>query len=350
MKAIVVTGPGDVRMIETDRPVAGPGDVLVKVAYSGICGTDLSIASGDTSLVKEGLIRYPVRIGHEWSGVVETAGENVKDFMPGDRVTGDPAVSCGVCGHCRSGDYPLCEHLRSVGTINCWDGSFAEYMLMPSRHLHKLPGDTGLDEAALIEPATVALAGVKKLNITSDSTVLVMGTGAIGLAAVALAKNAGAKRVLLCGRKQPKLAIGKRMGADAVVNVTTDSLQEFVFQNTDGKGVNAVLETSGAVETISQCLQVTARAGTVALVGFYEAKLDGFDIDRVVTGEIQLRGIMGEFGLVEEVITILRTGALDLKPLITHRLAFEEAVEALRPAGGRNDTRIKMLVKIAGDI
>jgi 2-desacetyl-2-hydroxyethyl bacteriochlorophyllide A dehydrogenase len=347
MKAIVIESPGSIRMIETARPSVGPGDVLTRVAWSGICGTDLAILSGDMSLVREGLITYPVRIGHEWSGIVEQVGKEVKGFKPGDRVVSDTAVTCGACEHCLRGELGKCQKCRSLGTVNHWPGSFAEYMLIPERHMHALADSIDLDEAALIEPATIALSGVQKIGITPFTSVLIVGTGAIGLAALALVKSKGAGRVLLSGRKPRKLAVGKAMGADAVVDVTKEDLAGFVMENTAGKGVDAVLETSGNIETISQCLNVVAHRGTIALIGFFETTLNGFNIDTLVFKEVQMRGIMGEFGLAEQVIDIMARQKMSLKPLITHRIPFDKAIEAMKTANEKNETRIKMLVEMS---
>ncbi|MGO9310729.1 MAG: zinc-dependent alcohol dehydrogenase [Spirochaetia bacterium] len=346
MQAIVVESPGNIRMVETAKPRVGPGDVLTRVAWSGICGTDLAIMSGDMSLVREGLITYPVRIGHEWSGVVEQVGKDVKRFRPGDRVVSDTAVTCGTCAHCLRGDIAECRERRSLGTINHWPGSFAEYMLMPERHMHALPDSIDLDEAALIEPATIALAGVRKLVVSPATCVLIVGTGPIGLAALALVKSQGAGMVLVSGRKDRKLAVGRAMGADAVVNVTKEDLAGFVMKHTGGKGVDAVLETSGNIEALGPCVKVLAQGGTIALIGFFETSLNGFNIDAVVFKEVQLRGVMGEFGLVEPVIDAMGGRKMSLKPLITHRVPFAQAIEAMKTAHEKNETKIKMLVEM----
>lgn len=347
MKAIIVYNPSDIRMVDVDKPKFGPKDVLIKVAYSGICGTDLSILGGDMSFVRDGLIKYPVRIGHEWSGIVEEFGEEVEGFRKGDRVVADNVVSCGKCEQCRNWRFNLCENIRSVGTVNCWDGSFAEYMIMPYWHVYKVPDNIGLEEAALIEPATIALCGLKHSDVTSHSSILVVGTGPIGLSVVALAKNMGVSKVLLSGRKQNKLDIGKSMGADAAVNVTKENLKEFVMKNSAGKGVDAVIETSGKIETINQCLDVIKPKGILALIGFYETTLNHFPIDQLVLNQVHLIGIAGEFGRVPEVIEMMSLHNLNLKPMITHRFKFDEAVEAMKTAMDKNDTKIKMLVKIA---
>ncbi|MHB8277236.1 MAG: zinc-dependent alcohol dehydrogenase [Candidatus Humimicrobiaceae bacterium] len=347
MKALVITAPGEIQIIETDKPKAGPKDVVVKVVYSGICGTDISILKGELSFIRDGLIKYPVRIGHEWSGIVSEVGDEVKDFKPGDRVVGDAGVSCGKCEHCLNGRYELCEYVKSVGTINTWDGSFAEYILMPFWHLHKLPDNISLEEASLIEPCTIALHGLKESNINRTSNVLVVGTGAIGLAAVSMVKIMGAARVLLSGRKPFKLDTGKAMGADDVVNVTNEELKDFIMRHTNGKGINIIIETSGNIETINNCMEIIAPNGIFCLIGFYEAYLNNFNIDKLVVTGIQVKGIAGSVGLIPEIISMMASGKLNVKPMITHRFKFSQAVEAIKTAREKNDAKIKMLIEMA---
>lgn len=347
MKAIVIAAPGDARMIETEKPKLGPADVLVKVLYSGVCGTDLSILSGDMSLVRDGLIKYPVRIGHEWSGIVEEVGPEVKGFKPGDRVVSDSGVACGECIHCLNKDYGHCENIKSLGTVNCWNGSFAEYILMPERHLFRLPDEVSLEEAALIEPASIALAGLKHSNINKSSKVLIIGTGPIGLAAIPLAKAMGAAKVMISGRKPYKLDVAKTMGADVVINATKEDLNGIVMKETGGKGVDVIIETSGAISTINQSVDIIAQGGSVALIGFYEVRLNDVNIDKFVMKCVKMVGILGEIGLPQEVIDWMKKAKISFKPLITHRFKFDEVIEAMKTAGEKNDTKIKMLVEMA---
>jgi len=347
MKALIISNPGNAQIIEVSTPVPGPRDVVVKVIYSGICGTDISIFNGTTNFVNDGLIKYPVRIGHEWSGIVSEVGAEVNNFKPGDRVVADAGVSCGKCSDCLCGKYELCKYVKSVGTINTWDGSFAEYILMPFWHLYKLPDNVGLEEAALIEPCTIALHGLKESNINSKSGVLVVGTGPIGLAAVSIAKILGASKVILSGRKPFKLNIGLTMGADTVVNVTKENFKTFMNQQTQGEGIGIVIETSGNIETVNECMEVIAPFGIFNLIGFYEDYLNNFNIDKLVVTGIQLKGIAGSVGLIPEVISMMASGVLNVKPLITHRFKFDEMPEVIKTAKEQNDTKIKILIEMA---
>lgn len=346
MKAITILGPNDIRMVEIEKPKPGPEELLIKVAFCGICGTDLAILSGDISFVKSGLIRYPVRIGHEWSGIVEDFGDKVKGFGKGDRVVADNGVTCGTCECCLAKRYDFCRDMRSVGTVNTWDGAFAEYMVIPDRHVFRLPDNVTLEEAALIEPATIAKSGIEHIGVAPESCILVSGTGPIGLSTVALLKNAGFKTIILSGRKQGKLEIGKAMGADIVINVIKEDIKSFIFEMTSGIGVDAIIETSGNISSINPCLDILKPKGILALVGFYETNLGDFNVDKLVINAIQIKGIVGEFGYIPGIIGMISTQGLDLKPMITHRFKFAEAVDAIRTAGGINDTRVKMMVEM----
>lgn len=346
MKAITIMEPDNIQFTDVERPKVGPKDVLTKVKYCGICGTDMAILGGTTSLIRDGLIKYPVRIGHEWSGIVEEVGEEVTGFKPGDRVVGDDSVACGNCRPCMEGRYGLCENSRAVGTVNCWDGAFAEYMVMPYRQMYKLPDNIPLDEAALIEPAGIALNGLKQSNIDVGSKVLIIGTGPIGLAAAGLAKNMGAAKILVSGRKEAKLDVGKFMGADVTINVTGENLVDVIKKETDGKGVDAVIETSGNISVVNQALEIVKPGGVIALIGFYEADLNGFNIDKVTLNCITMKGIAGTPNVFPAVIDLLGTKRLSLKPLITDIYPFNKMMEAVRAVKEKNDTRIKVLVEI----
>ena len=347
MRAYTISFPGEVSCQNVPKPVPAPDEALVRVAYSGLSTQDLAILSGDMTLVRNGSIRYPVRFGHEWSGIVESVGKNVTNLAPGDRVVSDSGVTCGKCDACLRKQWHKCENTYSLGISNCWDGSFAEYMHMPERHLYKLPASVSLMEAALVEPACIALAGVKKADIGPGKTVLVMGTGAIGLAAVALAKYYGADKVLLGGRTEEKLAVGRTMGADGCVNTRKTNVVGLVQKETAGKGVDAVIETSGNVAVIPDILAAAAPGAQISLIGFYEKGVPDFPIDDIVTKSLWVGGVMGEFGTPAEVLEILKTGKLDLKPLITHVIPFGRTADVMTNISQYRD-RIKIMVKIAG--
>ena len=323
MKAITVYGPGDMRIEDVPLRPLKKDEVLVRVAWTGICATDLSIYTGESSFIKS---------GHEWSGIVEEVGESVTKFKKGDRVITDNGVSCGECDNCRCGDRFACTEIMSVGTINCWDGCYAEYMYMPECHTYPLADSVSLEEAALAEPLSIALGAVKKYEIRPETTVAVIGTGSIALGAAALASVKGAKQVVV-------------IGATHIINSTRENAQERLREITGGKGADFVIEASGGPTTVEDAMRLAVRRGTVALLAFYERTLDAFPIDTLVSKELTVKGVMGGFGLVPEAAEYLAKG-LPVEGMVTHRIEFSEVPAFFARAAETGGERIKALVRI----
>lgn len=332
--------------ISAPIPEIGEDGVLVRVVYSGICATDYEILGGEMNLIKEGLIRYPVRFGHEFSGIVEKVGKGVTKFKPGDHVLSDPAVSCGHCPACAQQRWADCPDLKSVGTVNCWPGSFAEYMMFPERHLYHLPENLSMMECALIEPSCIALEGIKKGGDIAGKTIVIVGTGAIGMTAVAMAACFGPAKIILAGRTDSKLQVGKTLGAQVTVNIRKEDLAARVMEETGGLGADFVLETSGNGEAVTQCVHLARYGGRVAYIGFYEREDKSFPIETVVSRELTVCGVMGHFGTPAEVIALMEERRPNLLPVISHVIDFDQVMDAmLHPE--KLGSRIKIMVKVS---
>lgn len=347
MKAARLLGPNNIEIIDINKPEVYQGDVLVRVKNVGICGTDYSIYSGESQFVKSGMIKYPMTLGHEWSGIIEESGDQVKNLKIGDRVVGDAGVSCGICYECLCGRYINCESLRCVGTINTWDGAYAEYILMPERHAYLIPQNVSYEEAALVEPAATALYAVRRGDVKPGDIVLVHGTGPIGLAAVQLAKVSGAACVILSGRKDYKLDIGKMMGADITVNIMKDDLAKRILEITDGKGAHVIIEASGSTDVLRQSVGIIRAGGTISVVAFYERELSGFNIDDFVFKDARLVAVSGSPGLSVTILELMKFGRINLKPMITHRYSLDNVASALENMKRDNDQKIKIMLSIA---
>lgn len=327
MKAILTEGYGRGRITDVPMPEISGNKVLVRVCYCGICGTDQDLFSSDCSFAEDGLVTYPLRPGHEWSGVVEAVGSEVTDFRKGDKVVGDNSVSCEECAACLKGEFSKCEHLLNVGTIDpVYDGAFSEYYRIPQYHLHKIPEGISLKEASLAEPLSVAYGGIKHMNITDKSTVAVIGTGCIGMSAVVLAKCLGAKEVVMIGRNPKKLETAKALGA-AVINTRECDPVEAVKKLSGGKGADFVLECSGAKDTFKQAIDMAAFRATVALIGFYAGKENDVNVDIIVSKALFVFGVMGAVGDMAGALKILEEHRPSLLPIITDELPFDRALE-----------------------
>ncbi len=347
MKVFLSEGYGKGSIVNMTVPEIEKDSVLVKVCYCGICGTDQDLFSSDCSFVEDGLVTYPARLGHEWSGIIEKVGENVTGFQKGDKVVGDNSVACGKCEPCKSGDFNHCEHRLNVGTIDpVHDGAFSEYYIIPARHLHKIPSGISLKEASLAEPFSVAYGGIKRMNITEKSTVAVIGTGCIGMAAVVLAICLGAKEVFMIGRNAQKLLVAKELGATVINTRECEAVSE-IIKRTNGKGTDFVLECSGAKGTYSQAMEIAAFRATVALIGFYANKENNVNVDTVVAKALTIFGVMGEPDIMPGAISILEKYKPNLLPIITDELEFEDCLKGFKRENYPN--AIKIAVKIGGE-
>ncbi len=344
MKVFLSEGYGKGAFAHMPIPQVSDNTVLVKVCYCGICGTDQDLFSSQCSFAENGQVTYPLRPGHEWSGIVEEVGKGVTEFKKGDRVVGDNAVACGVCDACKRGDYSSCSHMLNVGTIDpIYDGAFSEYYIIPKHHLHKIPDGISLKAASLAEPLSVAYGGIKRMKITDESTVAVIGTGCIAMSAVLLAKALGAKRVITIGRNNEKLEVAKSLGSE-VINIKECDPIERVKELTNGKGVDFVLECSGASGTYIQAIEIAATRGMVALIGFYENKEKEVNIDSIVSKSLNMFGVMGEFDNMSGVLAILEKHKPDLLPIITEEIPFDDCMKGFVRKNYPNATKITVKI------
>lgn len=345
MKVLLAYAPGDLRVVEMDAPRPGPRDVLCAVKHCGICATDLSIARG-TLRLGDGLEPvYPVRLGHEWSGVVVEAGGETWRLKAGDRVISDTGYSCGECESCLKGEYQSCERGRPIGTIgDCWPGAFAQYMLVPERLAFKVPDGVSLSEAALVEPAAIGLYGLTRAPVGPGANLLVVGTGPIGLGGMACAKGLGAGKTILAGRKDEKLEIGRRMGADILVNMAREDLYEVVMRETEGRGMDVIMDTTGAAELFNGMLRLLRASGTLVIPGFYERPIESAMLDRLIARNCTLVGAAGTPNMGRKVLDMLAYGHAQLSPMITDRFPFDDVLAAFAAMTERGERRVKIMV------
>ena len=345
MKTVRIFGAYDLRIMDVPMPNLQPQEALCRVVRAGICGTDHAIYTGEFSFVKNGMIKFPMTPGHEWSGVVEKVGAQVTRFRMGDRVVGDTAVSCGKCQECLIGQYLHCKSLRCVGTINTWDGAYAEYIIMPERHLFHLPDNVSFDNGAMVEPAATALYSVVLGEVKIGDAVLVLGSGPIGIIAAKLAKLCGASKVGIAARKDSKLQKALDLGVDVAINTTNISLADGVRQSFGEWGVDKIIEASGSTELFKESLNLINPGGVISVVAFYEKMVDNFDIDKFVFGDIKIRAVAGSLGMYKPILRLMEMGMLDLSSIITSRHTLSEVPEVLKNMVSTNSTRIKQMIE-----
>ena len=349
MKAAAFLKTNVIKVLEVERPVPGPDEVLVKVAYCGICATDYDNFRGYTSFAKNGELEYPLRFGHEWSGAIVEKGSAVSGLSIGDHVIGDGKVTCGKCRNCRSGRWYDCEDLRAVGTVkHHWPGAMAEYICMPARNVFRIEKHVSLREAAMCEPFIIALNGLRECPL-AGKTVLVIGSGPIGLGGVIAARVSGAGRIICAARRRSKLDRALALGATDVINTTEGSLYDQILKVNGGRKVDFCLETSGCAEYVEHVADIVANMGTMSMVGFYDRPIRELDVDRIVFGKITLRGSSGSREYTPIAARLLSEGKIDLMPLLSGVIDFSEVEGAMDLYEQSAGDRIKILVRIGGD-
>lgn len=259
MKAGVVHAKNDIRYEECEKPVPKKGQVLIKVKYTGICGSDVPRVNGDACHF------FPNILGHEFSGVIEEVGEGVTSVSLGDRVAGVPLVPCMKCEDCQKGDYSLCRHYSFIGSREF--GSFAEYVVVPERNAVPFDDEVSFEQGAFFEPATVALHGLKRLPYKGGRTVAILGGGTIGMFVMQWAKIFGAEKVVVFDIADERLELGKKLGAAAGINTLEPDYMDKVLALTDGKGFDYVYETAGNTITMKMAFELAANKAGVCFVG-----------------------------------------------------------------------------------
>lgn len=342
MKAIRYHGPKDMRYEDVPMPEVGPDDVLVKVKAAALCGTDLEVYDGVMFYFTSGMSRTPLITGHEWSGEVVALGANVTTFRPGDRVTGECSIGCLRCEYCLRGWYNQCPNRTETGLLNR-EGAFAEYIAFPQMFLHACNA-MAFEEAAFIEPTGVALYATKLARTCPADFVAVMGPGPIGLFMVQTAKAYGARHVTLVGTRDDRLEVGRKLGADLVVNVRKENLAEKVREATGGHGVDVVLEAVGKPSVWSDIASIVAPRARVAMTGLFAGQTCAVDFDPLVINNVSILGSLGGPGCWDEAISLHERGKVTAAPLITHRLPLARIVEGIEIMRSRSDHALKVVL------
>lgn len=259
MKAGVVYASNDIRYAEIEKPVPGDREVLVKVKYTGICGSDVPRVNGDACHF------FPNVLGHEFSGTIAQVGKDVTRVKPGDRVAGIPLVPCMECEDCQRGDYSLCKHYSFIGSRRF--GSFAEYVAVPECNVVKFEDSVSFEQGAFFEPATVALHGLERTPYTGGKRVAILGGGTIGMFVMQWAKIFGAKEAVVFDIAPERLELAKRLGATAGINTLDQDFMTQAMDITGGRGFDYVFETAGNTITMKMAFSLAANKAHVCFVG-----------------------------------------------------------------------------------
>lgn len=314
MKALLLSEYKHLAVTELPMPVAGTGEVLIRVAACGICGSDVHGYDGTS-----GRRVPPIVMGHEAAGIVAAVGEGATNYKVGDRVTFDSTVYCGECEFCRRGEVNLCNHRQVVG-VSCGDyrraGAFAEYVTVPERILYHLPDNLAFADAAMLEAVSVGIHAVRVAEVKGGETALVIGAGMIGLLVQQAARASGCSRIFVTDLDATRLELARSLGADAVVDGSRESLTARIAQLTGGRGVDVVFEAVGRPETVAAAIDCVRKGGTVTLVGNIAPEVS-IPLQKVVTRQIRLQGSCASAGEYPQAMDWIAEGKIKVAPLIT---------------------------------
>ena len=341
MKALLLEAPASLAIRQMQEPVAGPGEVLIRVAACGICGSDVHGYDGSS-----GRRIPPLVMGHEAAGIVAAIGPGVTRFAPGDRVTFDSTVYCGNCFFCTRGEVNLCDRREVVG-VSCQEfrrhGAFAELVAVPERIVYALPQSMEFAEAAMLEAVAVALHAVHLTTLAPDSSVLVIGAGMIGLLIVQSLQALGCKRILVADVDETRLRLARELGAEHALCASGASLIDAVLQQTEGRGVDAVLEAVGRDETIRTAIDAVKKGGTVTLVGNITPTVT-LPLQRVVSRQIRLQGSCASCGEYPEAIRLVAEGRIRVRSLITAVAPLEQGPDWFTRLHAREPNLMKIVL------
>ncbi|MGN9840111.1 2,3-butanediol dehydrogenase [Nonomuraea sp. H19] len=339
MRAALWYGAKDVRVEDVPVTPPGPGEVTIEVAYCGICGSDLhEYADGPHAVPvgeahPESGVAAPLILGHEFCGTVTEIGSGVTGLAPGDRVAVEPHYRCGRCPRCLAGEYNICRHFGFAGLMG--HGGLAERATVPAYMLHRLPEPVSLEQAAVFEPAAVALHAVRRAGIRPGESVAVLGLGPIGLLVTQLAARYGAGRIVAADRSPARREMALRLGAAE----TGADLADLA----GGEGADVTFEVVGSDDTLRACLAATRRGGRVMFLGLTgTVSVDAFAL---VNNEQTIMTSVGYRDVYPELIRMVAEEGVDLAGIVTSTIPLEHVVRDGFEALSRGQEQIKVLVR-----
>ena len=341
MKSVVIHAEGNVCVEERPIPtLQTENDVLVKVVSSGLCGSDIP------RIFAKGAHYYPITLGHEFSGYVESYGAAVTDLQPGDAVACVPLLPCFQCPQCQREYFSLCKQYQFVGSRS--EGGNAEYVVVKRANLFRLPDQMPIDDGAFIEPITVGLHAFHLAQGCEGKNVIIIGAGTIGLSTIMCARAAGAAQVIALEMSSARKAKALEVGASQVLDPSRcDALGE-IRALTGGLGADVSFECIGNKHTAKLAIDAIRKAGKCVLVGIFEEPSE-FNFFELVSTEKQLLGALAYNGEFADVIAFIADGRLDIAPLVTGRIGLEEIVErGFEELVNNKEHNVKIIVSPGG--
>ncbi len=342
-KAFYMTQTNHMELREIPVPEPKPKEVLIKIEYVGICGSDSHYY--EFGSIGSFVVTGDFILGHECAGTVVGLGEGVTHLAVGDRVALEPGITCGQCHYCKSGKYNLCPDVEFLATPP-YDGCLMQYMTFPENMCFKLPENVSTKEGALVEPLAVGMHAANQGAVGVGDSVVILGSGCIGLMTLLAAKAHGAGKVIVTDVLDKRLAIAKKLGADLVVNAAEQDVLEIARTLNGGEGPDVVFETAGSDRTIAQTPYLVRRGGRIVLVGLAGKDIVPFDFSQIMAKEASIESVFRYRNIYPAAIAAIAAGKIDVSGIVSHEFDFENTPEAFDYASHHKSDVIKAVIKL----
>lgn len=340
--AVYMTGLNKMETREVPMPTPKSGQVIVKLEYVGICGSDSHYL--ETGRIGDFIVEGDFILGHECSGTIVEIGENVKSLKVGDRVALEPGITCGQCEFCKTGRYNLCPDVEFLATPP-YHGSLVNYLAFPENMCFKLPESMSTLEGALVEPLAVGMHAAAQGDVKLGNSVVILGGGTIGLMTLLAAKAYGATTAYVVDVLENRLALAEKLGAVAV-NAKNENAVDRILKETNGAGVDIVFETAGAVPTIKQAPYLAKRGGTIVLVGLCPQDEVEFNFAKVMAKELQIKSVFRYRNIYPAAVNAIADGKIAVKDMVTKVYDFQDTAEAFQYVAENKKDVIKVVIKL----
>jgi threonine dehydrogenase-like Zn-dependent dehydrogenase len=328
-----------------ENPYA-PDDVIVKVEYCGVCGTELMLyRKGFPKDITHLIKLEKIGLGHEFSGTVSEKGTEVKDLQPGDRVVGEVTTnSCGKCRFCLDGKNNFCQ---ASGAYMLYQGAFSAHLPIPSRNLHKLPENVSFEAGALCQPLSLGVNALKVIGkLQPLENVVILGPGPIGLLMVALARFYGAGKIIVAGLEKDvkRLKLASELGADRTIAIDKEDINKLVKDLTHGQGADMVVEIAGSADAVKSSVEIVGNCGRIVITGSGYSPLEIDMAGQVMSRQLSILGCRGDpTPCWVEALRILKSGKINIGPLVSHILPLEKWEEGFKIS--MSGEALKVLIK-----
>lgn len=342
-RAAFMTGINKMEIRDIEVPKLREKDVLVKVEYVGICGSDVHYL--EHGKIGDFVVEGDFILGHEVAGTIVEIGSGVESLKVGDKVALEPGITCGQCEFCKSGRYNLCPHVEFLATPP-YHGCIMNYIAFPENMAFKLPDNITSKEGALVEPLAVGIHAANQGDVKLGDTVVILGAGTIGLVTLLACKAKGATDITVVDVIPKRLEYAKRLGATRVINgAETDAVAE-IEKQTGKSGVDVVIETAGSAVTISQTPYIVKNGGCIVLVGLAAKDIIEFNFAKIMAKEAQIKSVFRYRNIYPQAIKAIAQGIIDITGIVTHEFDFEDTAKAFDYVINNKQDVVKAVIKV----